>query len=72
MKQKLINAKNYPQTCENCFYGRMSDEKDCVLCVKKGVMDKSFSCKKYKYDPLKRQPKRRKPLEKYTEEDFKL
>lgn len=35
MKQKIIDKKNYPKKCANCFYGRTPLEKTSVLCEKK-------------------------------------
>ena len=38
---------------------RALSDPDTMLCVKAGVVDASFSCRKFRYDPLKRDPKRR-------------
>lgn len=72
LKQKLFNKKKYSQRCDSCFFGRLSAEGDSVLCVKNGIMLPEHKCRSYKYDPLKRIPTQPKPLEKFSEESFKL
>ncbi|MGN0464399.1 MAG: hypothetical protein ACI4GA_06880 [Acutalibacteraceae bacterium] len=72
MKQKLINKNSYVKVCENCANGRLSADKDRVLCVRCGIMRLDSTCRDYKYDPLKRQPKRPKKIEKFSEDEFRL
>lgn len=72
MKQKLIDGNSYSQICENCFNGRLSADGSSVLCVKNGIMRLDSTCKKYKYDPLKRRPKRPKVIGGFRDEDFAL
>ena len=43
-----------------------------ILCEKCGVVAPYYSCKKFRYDPLLRVPKRRRPLPEYSESDFTL
>ncbi len=71
MSRKIINAKE--PKCEYCQRGKMSADGNSILCPKKGVMNKDFSCKKFRYDPLKRIPENNKPkLPEFTTEDFAL
>lgn len=72
LKQKLIDKSAYSKVCENCLNGRLSADKDRVLCVKKGIMRTDSTCRDYKYDPLKRKPKRPQKLSNFTQDDFKL
>lgn len=72
MKRKLIDEKNYPQSCKNCFFGRTTKDMKSVLCEKAGVVQLDDCCKKYKYDPLKRVPNKTVINTGFTEEDFKL
>ena len=72
MKNKLTDEKKYPKCCKNCFYGRLTKDTESVLCEKNGVMELNDSCKKYKYDPLKRIPGKVVIDTGYTEDDFKL
>lgn len=72
MKSKLINKNAYEAVCKNCKYGRLSPEKDTVLCVKKGIVDPDGVCKKYSYDPLKRIPRKMPAVMTANPEDFDL
>lgn len=72
MRKKMLNTKGLSPSCSYCEYGKASVDGETVLCRKKGVVEKDFACKKFKYDILKRQPKRPKPLEKFNPEDFSL
>ena len=73
MSKKIIEAKE--PRCEYCLRGKLSADGETVLCTKKGVMNKDFSCKKFRYDPLKRVPDTRKPGMadfNFTPDDFAL
>lgn len=69
--QRLYNNKISP-ACEYCNFGRLSADLESVLCSKNGVMSPSSSCRKFKYDPLKRRPKRAPKLMEFSKEDFEL
>lgn len=69
---KKILAATEPR-CEYCRMGKLSADGNSILCPKKGVMDKDFSCKKFKYDPLKRIPTEINPkLPEFNPEDFTI
>ena len=70
--KKLLNKKEISPSCSYCAYGKLSPDKETVLCKKKGIVEKDFACRKFVYDVLKRQPKRPKKLEKFNPEDFSL
>lgn len=53
--QKVINQNRTP-ACTYCKYGREAPIGDEILCIKQGIMRPSSSCKKFKYDILKRKP----------------
>ncbi len=71
-KEKKLFGNNIQPKCEYCFLGNTASDGEMVLCSKKGVVTSDYSCKKFEYMPAKRKPKRRKPMETYTAEDFKL
>lgn len=71
MKVKIY-GQNIQPACEYCEIGRLSPNKENVLCPLKGVVLTTFSCRKFKYDPLKRKPKAKLILQDYSEEDFSL
>ncbi len=58
--------------CEYCFYGKIAADKQTVLCPKKGPVPLDYFCRKYKYDILKREPKKLAPIEKINPDDYKL
>ncbi len=42
--------------CALCEIGRLSPDGKTVLCVNRGVMQPDDCCRKFRYDPLKREP----------------
>jgi hypothetical protein len=58
--------------CSSCEHGRSSNFGDKVLCRHVGIIDPYFSCKKYKYNPLKRVPFRAPFLPVFDKEEFKI
>lgn len=64
--------KNVPCSCEYCVYGERSPYTNDILCKKQGITQLRDSCRKYKYDPLKREPMKAKIADNYTSDDFKL
>ena len=72
MKKKLFNADSIEKICANCLYGRHTPDGDGVLCVKKGIMLKYSSCRRFEYDPLNRVPQRPIPMPDFSMEDFEL
>ncbi len=69
----MLFRKSMEKRCGYCIHSTKLDE-DTVLCVKKGLRADSAKCRKFKYDPTKREPLKAMPLDfdKYTEEDFTL
>ena len=67
----LLFDKDQPKICAFCFYGQDYGQ-DAILCSKKGPVGLQDHCKKYKYDPLKRQPKRQIVGDNYSPEDFSI
>lgn len=70
--QKLIDKKRFDARCEYCRHARIPEDRSIILCAKKGVVDFSDSCRHYKYDPLKRVPKKGTLNTDFTEDDFKI
>ena len=71
MSKKVFNKK-LVKHCEYCMHGTVSSFSDEVLCKKKGITNINDSCRHYKYDPLKREPKKIKIADNYKSEDFLL
>lgn len=67
---KIFNKQTEPQ-CALCEYGVASGES--VVCRKAGgVMTPYSKCRKFKYDPLKREPKVISVSKDFSKEDFEL
>lgn len=70
-KKALFGGEIQP----DCAYCRRNGAKqDCPPRCTLGLSPKDGKCKKYEYDPLRREPRRAPPLRagQYSEEDFKL
>ncbi len=72
MKKKILNSKNYTPECKNCVIGRISPDGKNVFCTKKGIKELDGSCRSYKYDPLKRVPRKAPVFESADPKDFEL
>lgn len=71
MANKLF-GNNIEPACEYCMYGTKS-RNGMILCLKVGIVNPFYNCKKFDYDPLKRIPRRpNHRLPKYSPEDFKI
>lgn len=71
MKQKLFNSKNYVAKCGTCKFSRTTED-GAVLCDKKGAVAFDDSCRKYQYDPLRRNPEKPMIHADFSPEDFQL
>lgn len=72
MALKIFNKSIEPQ-CAFCEYGSSVGNDETVLCRKIGGIMQPFSkCKKFKYDPLKREPKVISFSGDFSKEDFSL
>ena len=53
----MLFQKNIEPRCTYCQRGTPLDEEK-ILCTKQGVVAPGGSCRSFKYDPLKRVPRR--------------
>ncbi len=69
---KLFN-KNIEPCCAYCQSGTRISETE-VACLRRGVVSSAGQCRKFAYDPLKREPPCPAPVpsEKYAQEDFSI
>ena len=69
----MLFRKNIDPRCAYCQRGAQISERE-VACVKRGIMPVEGSCRRFRYDPLKRVPPRPAPLEtaRRKESDFSL
>lgn len=52
----MKNYGNYECICAFCENASNIYDDDSMICNAKGVVSKSYSCRKFVYDPLKRIP----------------
>ena len=72
MALKLFKGKAEPQ-CAYCEYADIPEGGGVAVCRKVGgIMQLYSKCKKYKYDPLKREPKVISFSGNFTKDDFSL
>ena len=52
-----VFSKDMIPKCEYCSTGLPCRERELVVCPKKGITQKNFSCRSFSYDPVLRTPK---------------
>jgi len=69
----MLFRKKIQRSCSYCQYGTLLDGEQ-ILCTKKGMRSIADKCRRFKYDPCKRVPKKPKALDfsKYDREDYSL
>lgn len=72
MDKKQTTVKKSDYCCAICVHGKKAADSEMILCCKKGVLKPDYKCSSFKYDPLRREPKKVPELPTYTAEDFKL
>lgn len=72
MALKIFKGNNEPQ-CAHCEFAEITQGSEVIVCRKiGGIMQLHSKCKKYKYDPLKRQPKSISFSNDFSKEDFEI
>lgn len=69
----MLFRKKIERSCAYCVYGAHLEGGE-ILCSKKGMRTINESCRKFKYDPTKRIPYKKKAMDfsKYDNEDYSL
>ena len=69
----MLFRKNIDPRCAYCQRGAQISERE-VACVKRGIMPVEGSCRRFRYDPLKRVPPKpaHADFSKLRDEDFVL
>ena len=70
-KQTLFN-EDLPPACEYCEHGRLGSDFKMILCKHRGVVSPYFRCKKFRYSPIRRTPKRLPKLPDFNPSDFSI
>ena len=68
---KLFDKK-IPHACSYCIYSAPLSFGTEVMCRLRGITSKDDSCRRYKYDPLKRTPQKVSINTDFNENDFKI
>ncbi len=71
----MLFDKRRPPRCEYCLHGTRLDNRGTMICLAHGVSDAGDSCRRFVYDPIKRQPDpppARYVPHNFSEEDFTL
>ena len=71
LPEKLFGNHIEP-ACGYCRNGRPTADGRMILCPHAGVTTLYHACRKYRYDPLRRQPARQLELPEYDKADFEL
>lgn len=71
--QKGVFRKDIEPMCLYCAFGKSLSETE-VACPKRGVQSAMNHCRKFKYDPLRRNPPRpvKADFSHFSADDFKL
>lgn len=69
----MLFDKDIDPRCAYCQRGTPLED-GRVMCVKKGIVSAAGSCRRFRYDPLKRVPPKHAAVrfDRFKEEDFKL
>lgn len=69
----MLFRKKIERSCAYCTHAVML-EGGAILCAKKGMKSEADSCRRFRYDPCKRVPPKKKApdFSKYDGEDFSL
>lgn len=69
----MLFRKKIERSCTYCSHGGRVDQ-DTVLCRRKGFVRACSGCRHFRYDPLKRIPRRQRPQDfsQYEDRQFTL
>ncbi len=56
----MLFRKDIERACAYCAHAGKVDDSTCV-CARKGIVPADGACWRFRYDPLKRVPRRQKP-----------
>lgn len=70
----MLFRKDIEKSCSYCVHSASTMDSSVVICSKKGMVPSDDSCRRFKYDPLKRVPLKAKPKDftEYDDVDFSL
>lgn len=72
MKKNSLFNEDISPACEYCEFGSDSADYRMVLCKKEGMVSPYYRCKRFRYNPVRRTPKRMARLPEIDPSDFVL
>ncbi len=69
---RRLFGENIEPACSYCKNGSATKNGDKIMCLRKGMVEPGFKCRRFKYDPLKRVPSKQAELPEFSEADFEL
>jgi hypothetical protein len=72
MPKKKLFGNTIQPACAHCRFGKLAPDRVMILCRRHGPVAPYYDCVRYRYNPLKRIPKRQPVLPQYSADDFKL
>ncbi|MBR3998640.1 MAG: hypothetical protein IKI93_09910 [Clostridia bacterium] len=58
----MKNSDKIEKYCKYCEKAKTLSDPDRMLCEKRGIVSAGYSCRLFRYDPLKRTPKISRPV----------
>ena len=65
-------SKSIEPSCSYCRFGQLCRGTDTVVCEKRGLSSADENCRRFRYDPIKRKPKKIRVIEKISKEEFEI
>lgn len=62
MKKKLCEEYDIAKKCAFCEHASKTLDTEKMICKKKGIVHAEYTCRAFRYDLMKRTPKRLPPL----------
>jgi len=60
---KAKRSRELDKACAYCENASVLHDRDFMLCSERGVVSAGYSCRHFSYDPLKRVPMPRRPID---------
>ena len=62
MKKKIYEEYDIAKKCEFCEFASKTLDEEKMICKKKGIVHADYACRAFRYDLMKRMPKRLPPI----------
>ena len=68
---RAVFSREISPLCEYCRHAKTLSGGD-MLCSRRGIVSGDYSCARFRYDPLKRSPKKKVSFDDFSRSDFSL